>query len=578
MLLLDYFVIVCYLALLIYVGVILSKQVKSTDDMFSAGKNIPWWYAGISSYMTLFSAGTFVIWGGIAYRMGMVGLMICLVYSLSAFIVAYTVSKRWRSGCYSSPAEFIELRFGKTALQIYTWAISLNRVIGVALSIYSVAVIISALIPIEGFFANAEGNFSVGWAVFIFGIVIVAYTLVGGLWAVVLTDVLQFIILTTTILIILPLIWIKAGGYTEIMNNIPEGFLSPVAGEFTWLFLVGWMVNNAIHIAGSWEFVQRNLTVPEPEDAKKANILFGILYFITPFFWMLPPMIFRSIVDGVPAESAYITAVKYVLPPGLMGLMVAAMFSATASMADSVINVFAGAVTRSIYGTSDEKKNFRVGQICTIVYGGLVILLGVCVPYLGGAEKIVLTAVNLVVGPLLLPTIWGLLSSRIGFRDLMIILGIGMVSSIILKFGISAEGFLRGIPIFDTLGILAAKNGRIAEMVSGTVIPIIILSIMELRAKHINYIDKGWLRDQEFGQKQRLIESKLPKSTNMQNEKYSLLGTFLIGIALVVVLSGIIATDNKLLIILYGVALSLIGLLLYRLGVKKEKVHAHTNS
>lgn len=266
---LDYFVIVCYLALLVYVGIVLSKQVKSTEDMFSAGKNIPWWYAGISSYMTMFSAGTFVIWGGIAYRLGLVGLMICLVYGFSGFIVAFVVSKRWRAGCYSSPAEFIELRFGNKALQLYTWVISLNRVIGVALAIYSVAVIISSLVPMKGFLANAEGNFSVGWAVFIFGIVIVGYTLVGGLWAVVLTDVIQFIILTATILIVLPLMVLKAGGVSQIMANMPEGFLSPVAEEFSWIFLIGWMINNAIHMAGSWEFVQRNLTVPKPNDAKQ---------------------------------------------------------------------------------------------------------------------------------------------------------------------------------------------------------------------------------------------------------------------------------------------------------------------
>lgn len=301
-------------------------------------------------------------------------------------------------------------------------------------------------------------------------------------------------------------------------------------------------------------------------------MLFGVLYLVTPFLWMLPPMIFRTMVDGVSSELAYITAVKYVLPSGLMGLMIAAMFSATASMADSVINVFAGAVTRSIYKTTDKKKSFRVGQICTLVYGGLVILLGVSVPYLGGAEKIVLVAVNLVVGPLILPTIWGLLSPRIGIKNLMVILAIGVLSSIGLKYGISADGFLRGIGFFDMLGDLSAKNGRVAEMAVGTLLPFIILITMEIVGRKKQYIDSGWIKDKEFGKKQREIEEKTydPTKLGIQNQKYSLLGVFLMGISIIVAVSGFLSNEYQILFISYAVILFIIGIILYRVGSSKK--------
>ena len=60
----DWIVLVCYLAGTVFVGVFLGRMVKNSSDMFSAGGQSPWWISGLSAFMTMFSANTFVVWGG----------------------------------------------------------------------------------------------------------------------------------------------------------------------------------------------------------------------------------------------------------------------------------------------------------------------------------------------------------------------------------------------------------------------------------------------------------------------------------------------------------------------------------
>lgn len=72
----DYIIIVVYFIGLLVLGGALSRRIKSSQEMFIAGRNSSWWLSGLSTYMTLFSAGTFVVWGGVAFRSGLVAVTI----------------------------------------------------------------------------------------------------------------------------------------------------------------------------------------------------------------------------------------------------------------------------------------------------------------------------------------------------------------------------------------------------------------------------------------------------------------------------------------------------------------------
>ena len=84
--LLDYIVIFIYFLGLIAVSVVMSRKIKNSEDMFIAGRNSSWWLSGVSSYMTIFSASTFVVWGGVAYKSGLVA-----VVGYFVLVIAYAV-------------------------------------------------------------------------------------------------------------------------------------------------------------------------------------------------------------------------------------------------------------------------------------------------------------------------------------------------------------------------------------------------------------------------------------------------------------------------------------------------------
>ena len=104
---LDYAVIFIYFLGLILVSWIISRRIKSSEDMFIAGRNSSWWLSGMSTYMTLFSASTFVIWGGVAYRSGLVAALVGNILGFACFFAGRYIAGRWREMKIKSPGEFL---------------------------------------------------------------------------------------------------------------------------------------------------------------------------------------------------------------------------------------------------------------------------------------------------------------------------------------------------------------------------------------------------------------------------------------------------------------------------------------
>jgi len=489
----DYIVLLVYVLGIFAVGVGLSVKVKDTKDMFAAGEKSPWWASGLSGFMTMFSAGTFVVWGGIAYKLGFVAVAINLMYGIAAILVGFVVAGKWKKLGIRTPAEFIERRFGKAALHFYTWTMMLYRMAGVGVALYALAVLLVALMPLAdgNFFRDpATGNLSLTWAIVFFGGCVVIYTMVGGLWAVLMTDVLQFVVLTLAVLFILPLILMEVGGVGGFVAKAPAGFFMPVAGEFTWFFLAGWCAIHFFMVGAEWAFAQRYICVPTEKDAKKGVFLFGILYLVSPTLWLAPPLVWRVIqpipVDATPAqvqllaERAYIDACAHVLPVGMLGLMLAAMFSATASMVSSQLNVFAGVLTQDVYAklkkTDIDKELLWVGRGFSLLLGVCLVSLALAVPHLGGAEKVVIAITSLMVAPLLAPSIWGLLNKSVGWPAVWVTAKVCFWAGLLVKFGFADE---------------LAGYGRTPEILVGVVLPVAVLLFITLLSRGES---PGWIR------------------------------------------------------------------------------------
>lgn len=467
--------------------------------MFAAGGQSPWWLSGLSAFMTMFSAGTFVVWGGIAYQFGLVAVAICMCYGVAAMLAGWFLAGLWKKLGVQSAAEFLELRFGNSLVQFYIWLQGTIGIFGMGGSVYALSVLICALVPLpaDHLLANPDtGYLSVTFMSLLICAVVIVITLGGGLWAVLITDMMQFIILTVAVVVVVPLLFIETGGPAGFVEKAPEGFFSPVANDFTWWFLAGWVAVHFFKIGAEWAFVQRFVCVPSPRDARKSTYLFGVLYLISPIFWMLPPMLYRTLNADANPEQAYILACQLVLPAGMMGLMIAAMSSATASMVTTFLNVFAGAFTDEFYKrflrpAATEGELIAAGRWITLLLGGLVVAGALLIPALGTYTGYVLTTAAIFSGPLMLPTIWGLFSKRIGLGTAWLATAGGILVAFVVKFGVGAGGWLEGVIWLAPVIELVQINARVTDLVVGSAVPLIILAVAEISERKTH---SGWNR------------------------------------------------------------------------------------
>lgn len=508
---LDFIVIGVYVAGILGVGMIFARRMSSMKEMFAAGGQSPWWLAGLSGFMTMFSAGTFVVWGGISFRYGLVGVLICMMLGISALLVGWTLAGVWKRLGVDSAAEFLELRFGRSIVQFYMWLQGTLGIFTMGGTVYALAVLVCALVSLpEGhFLADPEtGKLSVTITSLAICLVVVVVCFVGGLWAVLMTDMLQFIILSVSVLVVVPLLFLEVGGVGEFVSRSPEGFFSPIGGDFTWWFLAGWVVIHFLKIGGEWAFVQRFTCVPTARDARKAAWIFGVMYLISPAIWMLPPMIYRILNPDASHEQAYILACQLVLPAGLLGLMVAAMSSATASTATTVLNVYAGAFTTEFYQRlfrpqAGDRELVFVGRIITILLGLLVAAGALLIPRLGSYTGWILATTGMLSGPLLLPTIWGLFSRKIGLGTAWLVTLVSAVIGVVVKFGFGEGGWFVAVDALGFITHLAQLNPRMTEIIVGISVPLALLIIAELMEKRTS---PGWNRIEE----RRRIEKDAP--------------------------------------------------------------------
>ena len=483
----DYIVILLYFLGLIFISWLMSKRITSSQDMFIAGRNSSWWLSGISTYMTIFSASTFVVWGGVAYRSGLVAVIVGNMLGLASIVAGRWLSGKWRSLKLSSPGEFLTIRFGKKTVDFYTIAGIVGRSVHTAVALYAIAIVTKTLMPIPddsywSFLAGADGHLSVWWGILILGAICLFYTIAGGFPAVLMTDCIQFGVLIVVVIFMIPLSFHAIGGIDNFIHcaSLPDGFFSPVSAEYSWEWMILWFFLNFFMIGGDWPYVQRYISVPTAKDARKSNYLVGVLYLITPLIWYIPAMVYRVINPEANPEQAYILISQEVLMKGMLGVMLAAMLSATLSIVSGTLNVYANVFTYEIWGRShkesSEKQRIRVGRLFTLGFGLVIIALALLIPFIGGAEKVVVTILTLVICPLYIPSVWGLFSKSVTGKHVIIAMCITYALGFALKFPLA--------------GLVSPQ---LLDAAIGLLIPVCIMTIIEIIEYRKKKVAAGFL-------------------------------------------------------------------------------------
>lgn len=458
----DLAVIAVFSLFVLCVGMMFSRKGNNMRSFFAGGESVPWFIGGLSLFMSFFSAGTFVAWGSIAYQHGWVAITIQWTMCIGAVVTGVWFAPRWKRTGALTAAEFVGRRLGPRVQKFYILIFTLVNLFIKGSVLYPVAKLVSTSLHLP-----------LPHTTVALGLLMISYTAAGGLWAVMVTDILQFVVLTASVCILLPLSLDEVGGLGGFKASVPEGFFGLTNGEYTPGFIAAFALYHVSYIAGNWTFVQRYTSVDSPQSARKVAFLFAGLYLISPIIWMLPPMMYKALnpsLTGLDVENAYLYMCQSVLPAGLLGLMLTGMYFSTSASANTALNVVSAVFTNDVYRGmfdpgADDRRLMLVARLSSWFFGLLMIAIALVIPYAGGIVSVILGIGAITGGPLLVPTIWALVSRRLSGRAAMTItvvtLSVNMVFKLLLP---------------TAVGI---RLDRAQEMMLGMGLPILLVALYE---------------------------------------------------------------------------------------------------
>ena len=472
---LDLIVIALFSVFVLGVGMLFSRRGNNVKTFFAGGESVPWFIGGLSLFMSFFSAGTFVAWGSIAYKYGWVAITIQWTMCIGALVTGFWIAPKWKKTGALTAAEFIRQRLGLKVQKVYIFIFTVVNLFIKGSVLYPVSKLVSTSLDLPLM------QTTIG-----LGFLMISYTAAGGLWAVMVTDILQFVVLTASVFILLPISFDRIGGIENFNHVLPPDFFDLLNGEYTIGFIVAFTLYHISYIAGNWTFVQRYTSVDSPQSARKVGFLFAGLYLVSPIVWMLPPMIYKAInpsLQGLDVENAYLYMCQLVLPAGLLGLMLTGMYFSTSASANTALNVVSAVFTNDVYKgiinpDASENQLMRVARLSSWFFGIIMIVIALLIPYAGGIVEVILSIGAVTGGPLLVPSLWALFSKKLSGKMTLNItlftLFINLIFKIVLPI---AVGF---------------KLTRAEEMMLGMGLPILLIALNEWFLKKGNSESKDY--------------------------------------------------------------------------------------
>jgi SSS family solute:Na+ symporter len=440
----DFAVIAVYMALMLGIGVYAMRFNRGASDYFKGGSRIHWLAAGLSSFMSGFSAWTFTGAAGLAYQHGLVAVLLYVGNACTFLLGYFLFAQRWRRARIGTVMEYLVDRYDERTRQAFSWTTIFFQFFTGAAMLYGLAL-----------FVAPTCGWPLSWTIVGSGAVILAYCVIGGLWAVVITDFLQAAILMPFTVVMFFASLAKVGGVSGLVAALPAEMTSlALPPGYGWRYVLCWTVMTSFGYNTS-AMAQRYFSVEDERASRKIALLCFSLFMLGAFIWFVPPLAMRvlhpdlkSIWPGLanPHESSYALAALTLLPSGLVGIMLAAMFSATMSSLSGVLNIHASIISRDIFPTlfprkAGEAEKLTVAWTATFAVG--VVIMSIALAMAGGRHSVFgamvtfNTVMSLAYGP---PALLGLVVRRTpswsGLAAFGVALAVGAFGSFVLGWGL----------------------------------------------------------------------------------------------------------------------------------------------
>lgn len=447
----DYLAMLAFFGVMVGVGAFYSRKVKSSDRYFGNDRAASWWMAGISFYMTSFSALGFVMYSALAYKFGWVAVSVCWMFSPAVALGARFLAVRWRRAALKSPIDYIATRYTPRMC-------SALALLGLPMQMADNAFKLLAVGAIVGVGAGLPPALAIGAC----GLVVAVYAACGGLRAVLTCSVVQFLVILVLMLALLPLSFARLavapgghpGGFPAIFEGIrlfldraPEGFFNLVNGQYTWFYLIVFFCCVGLTQSTNWSLVQRYTSTRSERDARKAGYLVAFLQFAAPPLFFLPAMAGRLFLPEIPAtglNAVFASVCNDVLPRSCLVLMVLAMFASTMGAVSANVNAAANVIVNELYlkvrRDASAERRLAVAKAATVVVALVVIALALMLSRIQGADDLFdLTnkVFAIFLPPTAIPMIMGICSRRLSRRSGMF----GLVGGTAVGFLVYFAGF-----------------------------------------------------------------------------------------------------------------------------------------
>jgi len=397
---LDYLILGAYFLGMLAVGLYFHRSQSGLDEYFVGGRNMTARHIGLSVVATDVGGGFSIGLGGLGFVMGLSASWLLFSGLVGAWFTAVFLVPRVKSlgdaHLHRSFPDFLASRFGEP-----------TRLVAALVSAVGYAGFTGSQLLAGGKLASAAFDLDLTTAVLAMSVVIVGYTALGGLQAVVYTDTIQWGILFVGLIFLgLPLGYSAAGGWSGLRSALPAEYfsLTNVSG----LQVATWMVTIVPIWFVAMTLYQRIHASRDVATAKRAWFVAGLLEYPTmAFVGAALGMFARVIFPEVDPEMGLPLLIRDVLPIGATGLILAAYFAAIMSTADSCLLASVGNLVDDIIGrhlapASSESSQLALSRILTLVIGFGSVAFALIVPRVIDS---ILLAYSFMVSGLFLPTL-----------------------------------------------------------------------------------------------------------------------------------------------------------------------------
>ena len=410
-----------YLVFTLVLGLWLARRNSGEEDYFVAGRRLSGWLAGASMAATTFSIDTPLYVAGLIGSRGLAGNWEWWSFGLAHVAMAVVFAPLWRRSGVLTDAAFTELRYGGPAaawlrgIKAFLLALPVNC-IGIGYAFLALRKVVEAL----GIVSGSPAAFGVPdtlWLLAVVALMVLAYTVAGGLWAVVVTDLVQLVLALLGALAVAVAALHAAGGMGGLLGQL-EGMNRPELlslvpwtiedGGVHWLEGAGISVPMFLaYIAVQWwsfrrsdgggEFIQRMLATRDEQQARLAGWVFLVVnYLVRSWLWVVVALAALVLLpDQGDWELSYPALAVQLLPPVALGLVVVSLVAAFMSTVSTSVNWGASYLTHDLYQrfirpNAGSGELLLVGQLTTVLLLGLGVVTALISDSIGTVFRLVI--------------------------------------------------------------------------------------------------------------------------------------------------------------------------------------------